>query len=324
MSENPVQAHGLTGSVCVVVVSWNSHEDLPACVDALRRNTDHPTWRLLVIDNASRDGTREWVASHLAADEFILSDTNLGWVGALNLALKACPEDYLFFLNPDAVVQCGWLEPLVRSLAAFPDAGFASPKFFYPDGTIHYAGASIGANRSIVVRGHGSQDEGRDEEEGWVPFAHGQCLVRRSVVDRVGYLDEGFGLGYFEEIDFQLRAARLGIRCRYVPTSRVIHATGVSFDKQPGGLKEELLVGNWLRLMTIHWPPSWLLLRSLPEMMRPARALLAGRSPRAAMNGWKRWAKSLPEAMLRRRAVQETGSLDWSRLREEGIRVAVE
>jgi GT2 family glycosyltransferase len=301
-------ASGPLPSTVVIVVTWNCRADIEECLRCLRDNTAVPDVRVVVIDNASQDGTAGWLRENARDVELVLLPENLGWVRSVNLGLERFPADHAFLLNPDAFVRPGWLRPLLEALEADPGAGFASPKFLYPDGSIHYAGAAVGRSRSIRVTGHGEPDDGRHDRPRRVSFAHGMCLVRRRVVEEVGLLDEGFGLGYFEEADYQLRARRQGFGVAYVPESVVVHATSAAFDQAPGGLKEELLVANWLRLIALHWPVPWLLLRVPLELARPLRQLLAGRDPRPTFRAWRRWAAALPGIRGRREALRRTGA----------------
>src|SRR5260221_11743166 len=131
-------------AVVVVVVCWNCREDIERCLRSLETNTRYDRWRLVVIDNASTDGTREWLSACPPGKfEFVRAAGNLGWVGALNLALRRYDTDYYFFLNPDAFVEPDWLAPLVAALEDNPRAGFASPQFRYLDGTVHFTGGYI-------------------------------------------------------------------------------------------------------------------------------------------------------------------------------------
>lgn len=304
--------------VVVAVVCWNCRDDIESCLRHLRANTDYDGWRLIVLDNASSDGTREWL--NAVEDKWFqldLADENLGWVGGLNRILNAHPADYYFFLNPDAFVQKGWLAPLVDALETSPSAGFASPKFLYPDGSIHYAGAYVARSGGIRVLGHGSVDGPPYDTGREVPFAHGQCLIRGATVQQVGLFDGGFGIGYYEEIDYQLRARRLGWRVVYVPQSVIVHATARAFAKRPSGFKEELMIRNWLRVLSLHWPASTLAWRLPLELLRPLRALREKSDPKPIVRAWKRWARSLPELVSRRAAIHRQGeSIDMGGLKD--------
>jgi GT2 family glycosyltransferase len=317
MSSRPsVAAVAAVPVVAVVVVCWNCRADIERCLASLEANTDYPNWRTIVIDNASSDGTREWLLARPPGRiELVLAERNLGWVGALNLSLRAYQPDHFFFLNPDAFVEPGWLAPLVAALENDPRAGFASPKFRYLDGSIHYAGAYLAPTGGMRVYGHGEHDGFGHDSARVIPFAHGQCLVRAAMARDVGYFDDGFGIGYFEEVDYQLRARRKRWRALYVPDSVIVHATAQAFKLHPGGFKEELMIRNWLRVMTLHWPLSWLAWRLPLELLRPLRNIRGGVDLAPTLRAWRGWATMLPEMVARRSAIAREGeSLDFSAL----------
>jgi GT2 family glycosyltransferase len=301
--------------VLVVLVTWNCEEDLVRCLEALRLHTRYPRWRLLIIDNGSTDGTRALLAEHAADAEIVLLDDNRGWVASLNLALRRFAADYYFFLNPDAFVQPSWLQPLIDAMGADDRIGFASPKFLYADGTIHYAGLHIGPSLSPRVERHGLPDAPGDDAVRPVAFAHGMCLLRQRVVAEVGLYDEGYGLGYFEEFDYQLRARRCGFSAVYVPESVIVHATSRSFDKHVPGYKRTLQLRNWLRLISTHWPLEWLFLRLPIELAYPVRAALRGEGPEITLRAWGGWLSMLGEIRRRRWALRREGPLDFRLLR---------
>ncbi len=303
-------------AVVVVVVCWNCRGDIERCIGCLEGNTAYPNRRIVVVDNASSDGTREWLSAAAPGRfELVLADHNLGWVGALNLALRQYETDYFFFLNPDAFVEPGWLPPLVAALEEDPSAGFASPKFRYLDGSIHYAGAYLAPTGGVRVYRHGEPDVPAHERGREVPFAHGQCLVRAAMARDVGSFDEGFGMGYYEEVDYQLRARRKGWRALFVPDSVIVHATAQAFNLHPGGFKEELMIRNWLRVMTLHWPLSWLTWRLPLELLRPLRALRDGTDLQPMLRAWGGWIRMMPEMVARRSAIaREGGAVDFASL----------
>jgi GT2 family glycosyltransferase len=304
--------------VVVAVVCWNCRADIERCLSQLRANTDHDRWRAVVIDNASSDGTAEWLAS-VAPRWFDLvgADQNLGWVGALNLVLERFQADHYFFLNPDAFVEPGWLKPLVQALERDGSAGFASPRFLYPNGSIHYAGAFVARTGGIRVLGHGSPNGPPYDSPREVPFAHGQCLVRGAMVREVGLFDPGFGIGYYEEIDYQLRARRLGWKALYVPDSVVVHSTSQAFNQRPSGFKEELMIRNWLRVLTLHWPLETLAWRLPLELMRPLRIVRDKGDPRPILRAWHSWLKTVPDIRRKRAAIRGSGRpVDFATLAE--------
>ena len=296
-------------SVAVIVVCWNCRADIERCLSSLEANTRTPRVRLIFIDNASTDGTREWLSDAAPGRfELVLADKNLGWVGALNLALHAYDTDYFFFLNPDAFVEPDWLSPLVSALERDPRAGFASPKFRYPNGSIHYAGAYLAATGGVRVYGHGDADGPPHDRAREIPFAHGQCLLRAATARDVGDFDVGFGIGYFEEVDYQLRARRKGWHALFVPDSVIVHATAQAFNLHPSGFKEELMIRNWLRVLTLHWPLAQLTWRLPLELLRPLRLLRQRADVRPTLRAWKGWGTTLPEMIARRSEIAREGA----------------
>lgn len=307
-------------AVAVLIVTWNSRELIAECVEHVRRNTEVP-YTLWVYDNASRDGTGEWLRERIPAERLVLSPANRGWVGAINHFLELAPAavELVFPLNPDALVQPGWLGPLQRALASDARAAFASPTFTYPDQRVQYQGVWLTRTWGLDVRDHGKPfvPEVRD---GAVPvgFAHGQCLMRLSVLRRLGGLDPSFGLGYFEEFDVQCRAYRLGFHPLRVPGSLIVHATARSFAKAPSGTKDALLTRNWLLFMLIHYPAAALLLRLPWELLRPARGLLSAESVGPRLRGILAFLRDAPAALAKRRRAARLGSVPWRRLRRPG------
>jgi GT2 family glycosyltransferase len=306
-------------SVVLAIISWNCREDIESCLQHVEANTRWPDWKLVVVDNTSTDGTREWLRAQPAGRfQLELADSNLGWVGGLNYVLDRFKADYYFFLNPDAFVQPDWLAPLVRAMESDATAGFASPKFRYPDGTIHYAGAFVAKTGGVRVLGHGDPDD-PDNRTRDIPFAHGQCLMRATTVREIGALDPGFGIGYYEEVDYQLRARRRGWRSIYVPESVIVHATARAFRKQPNGFKEELMLKNWLRVLSLHWPASSLAWRLPLELLRPLRMVREGSDLRPMFRAWRGWVQSVPELVSRRKELRREGrDVDFTTLGQPG------
>ncbi len=298
----------------IVVVSWNSEDDLAECLDHLSRNTDYANHRVTVIDNDSQDGSRALLRRR-SGIQLVELGHNSGWVGAVNAAMQTIAADYYFFLNPDARVQAGWLSPLVEALEDRPEIGFATPTFVSPSGSVYSQGFHVGRTFRIEAYGTGTAVV-PGEAPRLVPLCAGMFLVRREVIERVGLLDVGFGLGYFEDADYVLRAHYLGFRTVLVPRSHVVHLVGRSFARL-GEEKTRLLAHNWLRLVTLHWPARWLMLRLALEATLPLRVLARGRNPRPFIRALRAWLFQVPALLARRRELAPLrAGTDWRLLRE--------
>jgi N-acetylglucosaminyl-diphospho-decaprenol L-rhamnosyltransferase len=214
-----------------------------------------PGTRVIVVDNASGDGSAERIAGAAAAEGWS------GWVATVPLPdnegfsagndaaiqrLRAAsePPEWFLLLNPDTVVRPGALRALLERGAADPRTGIVGSRLEDPDGTpqistfrFHTAlsqldeAASLGP-LSRLLRRHALAIP-VPAEACQVPWVSGASLmVRREVIDEIGSLDSGYFL-YFEEVDLCLRATRAGWKCLYEPRSRVVHLVGRATGVDP-------------------------------------------------------------------------------------------
>ena len=228
-------------SVAVVVVSWNSRDDLVACLGSLAA-VGIPL-EIVVVDNASADGSAD--AARATAPQATVMDAgeNLGFARASNRGWRASRAPYVLFLNPDATVASGAVEALVAVLEARPDVGVVGPVTANADGSLQ---VSFGPDltplgewrQRRLVRGVRARDPrvlawleeatAREVEPAWVS---GSCLLtRRSLLEGLGGFDEAFFL-YEEDVDLCLRARQKGFRVVVTPTARVTHRLGRSMER---------------------------------------------------------------------------------------------
>ncbi|MGB9776071.1 MAG: glycosyltransferase family 2 protein [Anaerolineae bacterium] len=217
----------------VIIPVWNGREYLPACLDALLAQ-DYLDFEVIVVDNASTDGSADLVAEKYPQVRLIRNAQNLGYAGGCNAGLKVARGDVLVLLNQDTVVQRGWLCTLVEALQK-PEVGIVGCKILYPDGkTIQHAGGWIEWPLGLAHHyGQGEQDEGQWDEPRQVDYVTGAAMAfRRDVMEKVGRLDEEFWPGYFEDSDFCFRGREMGYEVWYVPSARVFHVEGI-FIRNP-------------------------------------------------------------------------------------------
>jgi len=150
--------------------------------------------------------------------------------------VAASGGEVVALLNPDAVVDPGWLAALVAALAD-PASGIAGSKILDRAGrTLLHAGGEVSHSTLITShRGEGQADRGQYDTGEMVPFLTGAALaLRREVWERLGGLDAGFYPAYFEDLDLCFRARALGLQCQYAPRSVVRHAESTSTGKYSG------------------------------------------------------------------------------------------
>ena len=217
--------------VSVCMVTFGAFERVRAAIESVRRHTTVP-YQLIVVDNGSTDGTRDWLRHHLTDHEYIESATNSGFSGGNNLAVNRAIAPFVCLLNSDTIVPAHWLEPLVEAFADDPDLGIAIPLLLNSDGSVQEAGCNTDSDGRAEPLFYGvDSDHEQLRSPRSIAYGSAACwLLRTATYRRFGGLDCGYGLAYYEDVDFAftLRAHRL--RIQFVPDVKVVHAQGASSD----------------------------------------------------------------------------------------------
>ena len=280
--------------VSVVVVNYNGADALPRCLEALVADTGEASTEVLVVDNASSDGSdaiAEAAAERHESIRLLRSPTNRGYAGAVNLALADARGTYVAVLNMDVVVAAGWLDPLIAFLESTPDTGAVCPLIVLESdpGRINAAGQNVhvtglGFNRWL------EEPRGR---AGSAPFRvsglHGAAfLIRRDLFESIGGWNES-GFLYHEDVELSwlLRLAGNQIYC--VPASIVSHDYHLTMFPHKLFLLER---NRWSMLLADTRLPTRLALSpllALSELMMWGYCLLRGRSFLRAKLDSYRW-----------------------------------
>ena len=239
----------MAARVAVVIVSWNVRDDLRRCLESVVR--DEPRSTIVVVDNASRDGSVAMVRDEFPAVEVIENSENAGFSVANNQALRQLgalgtggapmPVEYVLLLNPDTVVQTGAIGTLLGFLDANPGVGLAAPQLLYSDGTVQptrrrFPSLATGFFESTWFQpltphrllDHYYARDLPDDAIGEVDWVVGAALlVRREAYEQVGGFDEGYFM-YSEELDWCGRIRAAGWKIQYVPDAKVVHLEGKS------------------------------------------------------------------------------------------------
>ncbi len=239
--------------VSVVVINWNGAAVLSRCLDALATQTMRD-FELLVVDNASSDGSADDLEARWPGARVFRLDHNAGFAAANNLAARQARGKWLALVNNDAFLDSRWLEAMLAAAAARPEYTYFASRLLNFDDPALLDGAGDVCNVGGLAwrRGYG-QPAGAvalEEEEVFSPCGAAAFYLRQAFLDAGGF-DEDF-FAYAEDVDLGFRLRLLGHRCLYVPTAVARHVGSASH-----GLKSEFstyygqrnLVWAWVKNM---------------------------------------------------------------------------
>ena len=224
--------------VAVVILNWNGKKMMSQFLPSVLEHTRGTVW---VADNASSDGSMEWLENTYPGVERLQLDRNYGFAEGYNKALARIDAEYFVLLNSDVEVKADWISPLVQYMESHPEVAACQPKVksWHEPEKFEYAGAAGGFIDALgypYCRGRifneVERDAGQYDEAMPVFWATGAALMVRSRVWReVGGLDARF-FAHMEEIDFcwRLRSRGYGVAC--VPSSVVYHVGGGTLPKE--------------------------------------------------------------------------------------------
>ena len=223
----------------IIIVSWNTRDLLEECLQSIVAETvDADSVHIVVVDNASADGSPDVVRERFPEVELICNRVNVGFAAANNQAYAACKGRYILLLNPDTKLYRGSIATLMNFMEAHPKAGASGPMLLNSDGSLQLSCypeptlareawrlMHLDAIKPIAGYRMSRWDRSRARR---VDVIMGACLLlRRTALEQVGFLDEGYFI-YSEEVDLLHRLANAGWETWWVPESRVVHYGGQS------------------------------------------------------------------------------------------------
>ena len=231
----------------IIILCYNSLQDTTKpCLESILRHTEAGVYEVILVDNASTDGTVDYLCdfdARYAHVTLCLNATNKGFAGGNNEGLRVANGEYIILLNNDTLVMPGWLDQLLRLLRENCEIGLVGP-----------VSNSVGNEQRVLLEGL--------NETNYVDLAHtyteGQkgiwfqteklgffCVAMRStLLKEIGLLDEQFGLGMFEDDDYCLRVKNTGYILAVAEDCFVYHKGSVSFKKLASDTYNELFARN--------------------------------------------------------------------------------
>jgi len=223
----------------IIIVNWNTKEYLLPCLKSIFKGGQGTGWEVIVVDNGTRDGSREEVKKVFPSARLIENEKNFGFAKAANQGLQKASGRYALLLNPDTQVENGAIERLVSFMDAHSDVGVAGAQLLNADGTKQNSIAnfpSLGTellNKSLLRWLFPTKFPGKGRnysEPIEVDSVIGACMmVRRDTLDQVGLLDEDYFL-FLEETDWCYRMKKAGWKIYHVPQAEIYHFQGKSAE----------------------------------------------------------------------------------------------
>lgn len=267
--------------VTIAIVSYNSGATLARCLDALAQQTVQG-FHVILIDNASRERPAPLLRGVPFPVDYREMKENLGFAGAMNVALAVCGTPLLAALNPDAFPAPDWVETLLAAAERHPDVAAFGSLQLSADGS----GRVDGFGDHYLISGQAWRGQTRPATRGDLAYAFGVCAAaafyRTEALRRIGGFDERF-FCFYEDVDVAFRLRLAGHECAVVPAAVVNHVGGASF----AGLSDFaafLIARNQWWVLVKNMPftllcfalPSFALLQIVGALRHPGSARMQG------------------------------------------------
>jgi GT2 family glycosyltransferase len=296
----------------VIVLNWNGARWLDRCLTALTRQQGC-AFEVVVVDNASTDGSAEIVRDRFPECRVVALDANVGFAAGNNAGARDATVPYLVFLNNDTEVQPGWLAALAAAVERDAQIGLVTSHIVFMDRPDLVDSAGDGYLRcgAAFKHRHGQPLEGRSGELEVFGACGAGFLIRRELFERLGGFDEDYFMVY-EDVDLSYRARLLGATCVLARSAVVKHAGSGSLGRMsPRAVYygQRNLEWTWIKNS-----PAPLLWRSLPAHVLYDLAGFAGYARAGQLGAWVRGKLAalaeLPAVLRKRRHVQRAVAVD--------------
>lgn len=229
--------------ISIIILSFNNYEETTGkCLNALAADPDFSKWEVIVVDNASDANTQRQLCEakrRYSGVNFVFNERNVGFAAGNNIGIKLAAGDIIILLNSDAFPSPGMLGRLVEHFAHDTQLGMVGPV------------TNAAGNEQCIYTDTGSPEDKTDEGLRYASSGERDTLlayrldffcvaIPRHALDKVGLLDEDYGRGYYEDLDYSLRVKAAGYKLGVAEDTFVYHRGSTSFGKLPHETKELL------------------------------------------------------------------------------------
>ena len=271
-------------TLSIIIVSYNVREFLEQALVSMQKALRNLSHEIFVVDNASSDGSADWVAKQFPSVKLIRNEQNVGFARANNQAIAQSCGSFVCLINPDTIVQEDTFSRIIEFFAAHPDAGTVGCKILNPDGSLQLAcrrsfptpwvaftkivGLAALFPKSKLFGKYNLTFLDPEQTAEVEAISGSFMMTRREVIEKMGALDEAFFM-YGEDLDWCYRIRKGGWKIYYLPKTQIIHFKGESSKRSPFEQrrlfyeamrlfvqkhfgKGKALVPSWMLILAIH------------------------------------------------------------------------
>jgi GT2 family glycosyltransferase len=231
----------------IIIPIYNQKQYTQACLESIFKYGSTFEFEIIVVNNASTDGSGEYLAELEGRVTVINNEKNLGFAKACNQGAKKALGEYLLFLNNDTVVTDKWLDILVEELGVNKNVGIVGPKLLYPDGTVQEAGVVFDEEKwpHHIYKKEPGDALYVNKKRQFQCLTAACFLVRKNIFEKVGGFDEAYING-LEDTDFCFKVSELGLGILYCPESVVYHHESITEGRAVSDNKNyNLFISRW-------------------------------------------------------------------------------
>lgn len=280
----------------IVIVNWNTRDYLMACLGSVERHAPADPYEIIVVDNASSDGSAAAVVASFPMVRLIALGENTGYARGNNTGIEASTGSCVLLLNPDTEFRDNSLQRALDILAARPEIGVLAAKLVHPDGRVQRSVRGFPTPFGIACEALGlshlfpqsrlisayrmpwfDYERASEVDQPMASF----LMIRRSVLETVGLMDPAFPI-FFNDVDWCFRAKKAGVRILFDPSVSVVHHGGASTRLVSAAMawesRRSLLAYmrkhyrglRYLPLYGIAWAASWVYAAAVSAKRRRA------------------------------------------------------
>ena len=283
-----------TPRIAIIILNWNGWQDTIECLASIE-NLTYPNVQTIIVDNNSNDGSAQKIHQKFPDIKIIQNVKNLGYAEGNNVGIREAlrsQAEYIFILNNDTILDPSIFSHLLREAKNFNDLAIFSPRIYsyFTPGEVCFRGTrwSPEKARFIFLKSLNTDFPDGETDIYETGYAMGCAMFfDRKVPEQIGFLDSNFFLCW-EEVDLCTRAKKVGIPIFHVPTAKVWHKSGSTFQKKTNpGTAQYYLTRNWLLWIEKHLhgrEKVFAYTRSIKKIYKEAKKPLKSKTARKKTN----------------------------------------